>query len=825
MRYRTWKLFISLALFLFILSPLAASAAGGKPYYKVRGGGRELKVRQGRVDVAAKTPLEVSIRKSAPRGGRRRLRWVVDGRIMRSRAQILKTSFKRGGVHTVTTVTAVPGTSPKIQILEVDVTGAAVELAAPSISLQTPNGDVTYDCIVDISDINLVGAHWLETETPGSETLLLGDANHDGIVDISDISLIMADWGATCMSPRDTLTPTNTPPPTATFTATAMRTNTPIIDTPSPAKTPTRTATPVAPTATATRTPTKTSPPLPPTPTRTTPPVPPTPTRTKTAVPLTATPTRTSTPGGPTATPTRTPTATPTNTPYVAGLPELPRSYLDTTYSCPTGGQTRTVNAGGDLQAALNAANPGDRVILQAGATFTGNFTISAKSGSDWICVQTSAYANLPAPGVRVSPANASAMPKIVSPNLQPALLINQNAKKIRFVGIEFTSTHANQSAVDYGVIGIAYSWSTISDIPDNIIFDRTYIHGTPTGDYYNGLNISAVSRFGLIDSYISEIHSIGQEESHGIQIFHGIGPIKIDNNFIAAAGINLFLGDNPDIDSATIPSDVQITRNHLYKSLSWKIGNPSYAGIGWKVKNNLELKAGARVLIEGNLLDNNWSMAQNGTSFLLTPRGGSVSDITVRKNVIRGAEQAFNFIAAWKPLWNVLLEDNLVYNVSRSFFNTGAGDGGALTNFIVRHNTWATPPSNALMFIENGTPGVDGFIVYDNIFDNGRYGVCGTGMGSGLPTMHAFVTGYDWNNNLVIGTDSYHYQTDSMFRGFLYATDDNAVGFQGSARTSISDFKLAPSSPYKGQATDGKDLGADIANVLSITAGVESGN
>ena len=43
---------------------------------------------------------------------------------------------------------------------------------------------------------------------------------------------------------------------------------------------------------------------------------------------------------------------------------------------------TLTVNAGGDLQAALNAARPGDTILLQAGATFTGNFVLPVKSGS-----------------------------------------------------------------------------------------------------------------------------------------------------------------------------------------------------------------------------------------------------------------------------------------------------------------------------------------------------------------------------------------------------------------------------------------------------------
>src|SRR5687767_8873221 len=63
--------------------------------------------------------------------------------------------------------------------------------------------------------------------------------------------------------------------------------------------------------------------------------------------------------------------------------PELPRVYLDT--ACPTTtGAVFNLNSGGDLQFALNAAQPGDTIVLQAGAVFTGNFTMPAKSGNGW---------------------------------------------------------------------------------------------------------------------------------------------------------------------------------------------------------------------------------------------------------------------------------------------------------------------------------------------------------------------------------------------------------------------------------------------------------
>src|SRR4030095_10270747 len=64
------------------------------------------------------------------------------------------------------------------------------------------------------------------------------------------------------------------------------------------------------------------------------------------------------------------------------GDPEPPRVFLDTTYVAPAG-KTINVAAGGDVQAAINQARPGDVIKLQAGATFKGNFRLPNKSGSD----------------------------------------------------------------------------------------------------------------------------------------------------------------------------------------------------------------------------------------------------------------------------------------------------------------------------------------------------------------------------------------------------------------------------------------------------------
>src|SRR5207244_11770858 len=75
---------------------------------------------------------------------------------------------------------------------------------------------------------------------------------------------------------------------------------------------------------------------------------------------------------------------------------------------------TLTVNAGGDLQAALNAAQPGDTILLQTGATFTGTFVLPVKNDTTDITIRSPAPdVPFPAAGLPIFPENASYLANI----------------------------------------------------------------------------------------------------------------------------------------------------------------------------------------------------------------------------------------------------------------------------------------------------------------------------------------------------------------------------------------------------------------------------
>src|SRR5436189_4182928 len=154
-----------------------------------------------------------------------------------------------------------------------------------------------------------------------------------------------------------------------------------------------------------------------------------------------------------------------------AQLPTLPQAFIDTTYSPPSG-NTIVVNAGGNLQTAINNAVPGDTIVLQAGATFTGPFTLPNKtSGSGWIYIRSSAYVSLPPPGTRVSIADAANMPKIAGTAAGTnAIRTNAQAHNYRFVGIEIGPAAGQFVST---LVAIGSGETSLANLPHDITFDR----------------------------------------------------------------------------------------------------------------------------------------------------------------------------------------------------------------------------------------------------------------------------------------------------------------------------------------------------------------
>src|SRR5262245_19241421 len=491
------------------------------------------------------------------------------------------------------------------------------------------------------------------------------------------------------------------------------------------------------------------------------------------------------------------------------GDPEPPRVYLNTGYAAPTG-RSITVNAGGNLQSALDQAQPGDLILLQAGATFTGNFVLPNKTGTGWVIVRSSTTeANLPQ-GIRVTPASASLMPKIISPNSEPALQTADGAHHFRFVGVEFGVA---QGTDIYSIVSFGGDQTSLAATPHDLIIDRCYIHGAADRNARRGVLINSAST-AIIDSYISNIHEIGAD-SQAVCGWNGPGPFKIVNNYLEGAGENFMLGGAPPSIQNLIPSDIEFRLNNVFKPLSWKIGDPAYAGMHWTIKNLFELKNAQRLLVDQNVFENNWADAQNGFCILFTPRSeagvapwATASDVTFTNNIVRHSGCGFNIsggddVSPSQPSHRILIKNNVLDDINGAKW--GGADGRALqfiggpVNITIDHNTIF---EDSAIIVADVAPS-PGFVFRNNIAPHGNYGVLGSGHGTGLEALAFYFPGYEFKRNVIISAPSSNYPPDNFYPSSL-----NEVGFVDFAN---GNYRLASTSPFRNAGTDGKDVGCDF--------------
>jgi len=514
--------------------------------------------------------------------------------------------------------------------------------------------------------------------------------------------------------------------------------------------------------------------------------------------------------------------------------PTLPQATVDTTYSLPTGNTWTATNTSSgsvagtgtgnrtdcSLNYALTNCALNDIIVLTAGATYTGTYTIPNKvSGSGWVYVISSALASLPTAGTRVAPANAANMPLMVAPTANLSTIISTaSSHHFRFVGIEIKSASTNASPLQAGVVVLDNADTSNSTVCNNIIIDRCYIHGSAatTQSGRRGVHMSGTN-LAVIDSYVSGFFDDGYD-SQAVWIYQGDGPFKIDNNYLEAASENFMTGGSDPAITNSVPQDITITRNYFFKPLGWIGVHP--------MKNLIEFKNAQRVLVRGNVFENCPASAQQGFAFVLTPRNQSntapwcvTKDITVQLNKFINCGQGYNIAGdddnfSSQRTVRVLIENNL-FGITG--LNSADGKIGQITRgpqyVTIRHNTGFTTGA-AMCFSENISAVADRFKYQDNIFSAGTYGFAGTGEAEGNAVLAAYYTNYTLSYNAIIGSAS----TGTYPANNFFPANTGAVGFTNYAG---GDYSLTGASPYHNAASDGTDIGCDIAALNTAIAGV----
>lgn len=473
------------------------------------------------------------------------------------------------------------------------------------------------------------------------------------------------------------------------------------------------------------------------------------------------------------------------------------------------GGQEITLKSGGDLQGAINRAQLGDTIILEAGGTFEGPITLPKKESSDssaYLTIRTSNLAGISKEGERVSPAHASAMPKILSPANSAAVRTADAAHHYKFIGVEFTiAPNANYV---FNLINLGEdNYRAVTQFPHHLVFDRCYVHSPALNKIRRGFALNS-GEASILNSHVSGFAGAG-DETQAIAGWNGPGPFRIINNYLeAGAEIVLFGGADPSIQGL-VPSDIEIRRNHFFRPAHWQ-GKAT-------VKGTFELKNAKRVVVDGNLLDGEIRM----TAFVLTVRNqngrapwSTIEDVEITNNIVKHASTGVNILGTdneqpSQMAKRIRVANNLFIDISSqdmAYFVQVSGS----ESVTVDHNT---VQQGGNIISAYGEPARK-FTFTNNIVQFNNYGIacfiqgstpCGT-----ITYCNCFPQMTSRGNVIVDNANvSANTSVSNLFPpGNFIAASFQKIGFVDMMK---NDWRLAPTSSYRKRGTDGRDPGVDM--------------
>lgn len=466
----------------------------------------------------------------------------------------------------------------------------------------------------------------------------------------------------------------------------------------------------------------------------------------------------------------------------------VPPQLLSFTYPRVTG-KSWIVKPSDNLQSILNNAQRGDEIVLPAGTTFTGNFVLPAKAGTaanGWILVRTDRA--LPASGTRVTPLNASLMPRIMTASVAPAIATAPAASGWWISGLEITIA-SSVTSINYGLVNLgdgSGKQASLASVPTDLVIERSYVHGQTTSNVSRCIALNS-ARTAIMDSYVHECHLKGYD-SQAIAGWNGPGPFKIVNNTLAGAGENLMFGGADPAIANLIPSDIEIRRNYIYTPASWK-------GM-WTKKNIIESKNSQRVLMEGNVLDGSWGDAQVGFAVVLKSENQSgvctwcaTRDWMIRNNIVRNAGAGFNLAAKegsnpypvgelMSRLW---LEQNLVQNINVGIFTGDARMVQIVNNvkdLTLRNNSFFSSGAFATVLTIGTVPGATNVEMTKNAAHFGSYGIHASNVGGGETALKTIYGTMTYSGQVFVGSVVSGYPTSQ----FVSSTSAIPAGIGASA-------------------------------------------
>ncbi len=554
------------------------------------------------------------------------------------------------------------------------------------------------------------------------------------------------------------------------------------------------------------------------------------------------------------------------------GPAQLPKScYYTGLDGTPSPGKQIRVAAGSDLHGALESAKCGDTLLLAAGTAFdVKEFPAKKCDDQHYITVRTDTPdAKLPPEGRRISPAWAGVAslpgrPAYAQPPGGPAKLMATLVVKSP-AGVSF-GDHYRLIGLEWVTAGDRATRMASTEGGDHIIFDRNWLHPAEGIEMRNGIRMLHGTRFiAIINSYLDGFYCVARSgactDASALGGGNGdlpVSTLKIYNNYIEASGENILFGGTA---SEVNPTDIEIRRNHLFKPMLWKEGEPGYApvkdGNPVIVKNHFELKSGVRVLFEANLMENSWGgFSQTGFSILLTPKSQGnmcpkceVTDVTVRYNRIRnvgGVMQVGNGVSklggttadGGRHSIHDLVADGIHGQEWKGLgaFAVVGSNAPVLHDVSFDHVT--SFDSGPILYIGNRNEKAQNFSVTNSILmAEGRQPEFSSSGGGDANCAHRVqhvgpqavldqcFSNYKFEKNIIIGGGK-----GGWPKGTVVVSSPEAAGVRDFKDGIARDARLCHAkesgcskvSPGAGAGTDGKDIGADVDAIDAALAGVE---
>ena len=312
-----------------------------------------------------------------------------------------------------------------------------------------------------------------------------------------------------------------------------------------------------------------------------------------------------------------------------------------------------------------------------------------------------------------------------------------------------------------------------------------------------------------MTGSYISNIKVVGQD-SQAIGGWNGPGPFVISNNYLEAAGENIMFGGADPAIPNLVPADITIENNTLTKPPAWRSQR-------WQVKNLLELKNARRVTIQSNLLEYTWLQAQTGVAILFTTRNQDgrcpwcqVEQVLFQGNIVRHSGQGMQILGfddqhPSRQTQGITIRDNLFDDIDGEKWG---GNGyflqlaGGARDITVDHNTVIQDHAGGMLTVDG--PPVLGFVFSNNLIRHGTYGIKGSGKGTGIDTIRAYLPASLIRSNVIAEGDAGRYPPDNMF--------PSLAQFKGQFVTYGGDYRLVPNSPWLYAGSDGAAIGVSTS-------------